>query len=399
MRPFLAARREVRVERRKRSKSMQTQVAIIGGGPSGLLLSQLLNRAGIATVILERSSRDHVLARIRAGVLEWGTVDLLREAGVGARMDAEGYPHDGCMITDEDHSVRINFQELTGRRVMVYGQTEITADLYQAQDAMGTTILHEGQSRVEFTHDGRRQNLGCRYVAGCDGFHGVSRQTIPADVRREFERVYPFGWLGILSRTPPALHEVLYAASRRGFALASMRNEALSRYYIQVPLTDRVEDWTDDAFWQEFSRRVPSFVTDGLVTGPSIEKSIAPLRSFVSEPLRWGNMFLVGDAAHIVPPTGAKGLNLAASDVFYLREALVDALTHGRTGGIDAYSDRALARIWKAMRFSWQMTTMLHNFDGEDAFAGQMRRATMDHLAQSETARRDLAENYIGLPY
>lgn len=389
---------------------MQTQVVIIGGGPSGLLLSQLLNRAGIATLVLERSSRDHVLSRIRAGILEWGTVQMLREAGVSARMDAEGLPHDGCYLTDADLMVHIDFHALTGKRVMVYGQTEVTQDLYAAQDAMGTRILHgvsdvaihdldQSQAAVEYTHDGQRHRVTCAYVAGCDGFHGVSRTTIPEHARREFERLYPFGWLGILSRTPPVHDELIYANSPHGFALASMRNQSLVRYYLQVPLTDQVQDWSDDRFWSEFRRRIPSDAAARLITGPSIEKSIAPLRSFVSEPLRWGRLFLVGDAAHIVPPTGAKGLNLAVSDVFYLHQALIAALTQNDQSGIEGYSDRALSRIWKAMRFSWQMTTMLHQFQDEDSFAAQMRRATLAHLAQSETARRELAENYVGLPY
>ena len=389
---------------------MKTQVAIIGGGPSGLLLSQLLNKSGVATVVLERSSRAHVVSRIRAGVLETGTVNMLYEAGVGDRMSREGIPHDGCYLTDDDLMVHINFKELTGKQVMVYGQTEVTADLYNAQDAMGTTILHNVSDVViqdadstapyiEFTQDGKRQRLDCDYIAGCDGFHGVSRQTIPAAKRTEFERVYPFGWLGILSRTPPASHELIYANSSNGFGLVSMRNENLSRYYVQVPLTDRVEDWSDDRFWAKLKSCLPADVAATMVTGPSIEKSIAPLRSFVSEPLRWGRLFLVGDAAHIVPPTGAKGLNLAVSDVFYLYQGLIDVLQKGDATGIDAYAERALARIWKAMRFSWQMTTMLHHFDGEDQFAAQMRKATLAHLSQSETARRDLAENYIGLPY
>ncbi|MDO5620277.1 MAG: 4-hydroxybenzoate 3-monooxygenase [Paracoccus sp. (in: a-proteobacteria)] len=389
---------------------MDTQVVIIGAGPSGLLLSQLLNRAGVETVLLERSSRDHVLSRIRAGILEWGSVEMLREAGVGARMDAEGFPHDGTFITDGDRSIHIDFKGLTGKRVMVYGQTEVTQDLYAAQDAMGTTIIHgvedvsihdldATRARVEYTLNGERRSLTCAYVAGCDGFHGVSRKTIPEAKRREFERVYPFGWLGILSRTPPVSEELIYASSDHGFALASMRNANLSRYYVQVPLTDTPEDWSDDRFWTEFKRRIPSDAAARLVTGPSIEKSIAPLRSFVSEPLRWGRMFLVGDAAHIVPPTGAKGLNLAVSDVFYLHQALIEALKQGSEKGVDSYSERALARIWKAMRFSWQMTTMLHQFEGEDTFAAAMRRATLTHLAESETARRELAENYVGLPF
>ena len=390
--------------------TLTTQVAIIGGGPSGLLLSQLLNKSGVETVILERSTRDHVLSRIRAGILEWGTVELLRAAGVDARMDREGIPHDGCYLTDDELMVHIDFKELTGKQVMVYGQTEVTADLYNAQDAMGTTVLHgvsdvsihdldQSKSRVEFTHEGECKVLKCLYVAGCDGFHGVSRKTIPEEKRREFERVYPFGWLGILSETPPVHDELIYSNSKHGFALASMRNENLVRYYVQVPLSDKVEDWSDQRFWDEFSRRIPSEAANRLITGPSIEKSIAPLRSFVSEPLRWGRLFLVGDAAHIVPPTGAKGLNLAVSDVYYLHEALISALKAGQTSGIDGYSERALARIWKAMRFSWQMTTMLHSFEGEDSFAAEMRRATLQHLADSETARKDLAENYVGLPF
>jgi p-hydroxybenzoate 3-monooxygenase len=389
---------------------MKTDVVIIGGGPSGLLLSQLLNNAGVETIILERSTREHVLSRIRAGVLEWGTVDLLHEAGVDERMRREGIPHDGCYLADDDQMIHIDFNGLTGKRAMVYGQTEVTKDLYAAQDRQGTPILHGVEDVVindpksdapyiTCIRDGAPLRINCRYIAGCDGFHGVSRKTIPDTVREEFERVYPFGWLGILSETPPANDELIYCHSDRGFALCSMRNQNLSRYYIQVPLTDKAEDWSDEDFWAELKRRMPSETVKMLVTGPSIEKSIAPLRSFVTEPMSWGRLFLVGDAAHIVPPTGAKGLNLAASDVFYLKEGLIDAIIHGDQEKLDAYSDRALARIWKAMRFSWEMTTMLHRFDGEDSFAPQMRKATLDHLARSESARRDLAENYIGLPY
>ena len=389
---------------------MRTEVAIIGGGPSGLLLSQILNRAGVATVILERASRAHVLSRIRAGVLESGTVAMLEAAGVGAGVAAGGIAHDGCWLTSDEEAVRIDFAALTGRRVTVYGQTEVTRDLYAAQDAIGATILHEVEDvriagadtdapEVLFTHGGTPVTLRCDFVAGCDGFHGVARRTIPARLRQEFERVYPFGWLGILSETPPVDDELIYASSREGFALASMRRHDLVRCYIQVPATETVDAWPDERFWEAFRRRLPSEAAARLVTGPSVEKSIAPLRSFVSEPLRWGRLFLVGDAAHIVPPTGAKGLNLAVSDVHYLSAALIDAARRGDTEGIDGYSDRALRRIWKAMRFSWQMTTMLHSFDGEDAFAARLRRATLTHLQTSETARRDLAENYVGLPF
>jgi p-hydroxybenzoate 3-monooxygenase len=389
---------------------MKTQVAIIGGGPSGLLLSQLLNRAGIATVVLERKDRAYVLARIRAGVLETGTVGLLREAGAGARMDAEGHLHDGCHLASNGRMFRVDFRATIGKQVMVYGQTEVTKDLYAAQDAMGATILHDvddvalhdlttAQPSVAFRHQGQDKHLTCDFIAGCDGFHGVSRAAIPATVRTEYEKVYPFGWLGILSRTPPVADELIYASHDRGFALASMRNPALSRHYIQVPTTDRVEDWSDDAFWDEFRARMPADVAARLVTGPSIEKSIAPLRSFASEPMRWGRLFLCGDAAHIVPPTGAKGLNLAASDVFYLWNALHDHYRTGQAKGIDAYSTRALARVWQAMRFSWSLTTMLHRFPDASPYDRRMQDADLAHLERSESARRMMAENYTGLPY
>lgn len=389
---------------------MRTQVAIIGGGPSGLLLSQLLNRAGIATVVLERKSRDYVLSRIRAGVLEWGLVELLREAGAAARMEAEGHPHDGTNIADHGRMQRIDFKALIGKQVMVYGQTEITRDLYDAQDAIGATVLTEAEDvalhdvttsapYVTFTHGGVAQRLDCDVIAGCDGFHGVSRPTIPAEVRKTFEKVYPFGWLGILSRTPPVADELIYARSARGFALASMRNAMLSRYYVQVPLTDRVEDWSDEAFWTEFKARMPGEVAASLVTGPSIEKSIAPLRSFVSEPMRWGRLFLCGDASHIVPPTGAKGLNLAASDVHYLFEALTAFFRRGDQTALDAYSGRSLARIWQAMRFSWQMTMLLHNFPDQTDWDHRMQGAELDQLFTNPTAQRLMAENYTGLPY
>ena len=389
---------------------MRTKVAIIGAGPSGLLLSQLLNLSGIETVVLERKSRDYVLSRIRAGVLEWTTVELLRAAGAGARMDREGIVHDGCHLSNNGDMFRVDFHESCGKRVMVYGQTEVTRDLYDAQDALGATILHDVEDValhdmdsdapwVSYVLDGQPQRLDCDFVAGCDGFHGVSRPTIPAHIRREYEKVYPFGWLGVLSRTPPVSDELIYAAHPRGFALASMRNAMLSRYYIQVPLTDTVEDWSDEAFWDEFKARLPAEVAARLVTGPSIEKSIAPLRSFVCEPMRWERLFLCGDAAHIVPPTGAKGLNLAASDVHYLHEALVAHYTQGDSAGLAGYSDKALARIWKAMRFSWSMTTMMHRFAEYNAYEERMQVTEMATLKTSALARQVMSENYTGLPF
>lgn len=388
---------------------MRTQVIIIGGGPAGLLLSQLLNRAGIATVILERQSRDYVLGRIRAGVLEHGTVQLLRRAGVGARMEAEGHPHHGCYLTQDQRMFRVDFTESCGHGVMVYGQTEVTRDLYAAQDAVGATHVHGVRNVtlhdlrtdapfVTYETDGRQHRIDGDFIAGCDGFHGVSRASIPEDQRREYEKVYPFGWLGVLSRTPPLMDELVYANHPRGFALASMRSETLSRYYIQVPLTDRVEDWSDDAFWAELRARLPDQVAGRLVTGPSIEKSIAPLRSFVSEPMRWGRLFLCGDAAHIVPPTGAKGLNLAASDVGYLSEALIGHYA-GDDAGLETYSDRALRRIWRAMRFSWSVTTMMHRFPDHGPYEQRMQEAELDMLESSAAARRAFAESYTGVAF
>ncbi|MFO6464477.1 4-hydroxybenzoate 3-monooxygenase [Jannaschia sp. KMU-145] len=386
---------------------MRTQVCIIGGGPSGLMLGHLLRRAGVDCVILERRSRDYVLGRIRAGVLEAGTVDMLRSAGIGARMDAEGFPHGGTWVAARNHGFRVDFEALTGRQVMVYGQTEVTADLYAAHDAAGTVIVHQaegvtihdagGTPHVTYATKGETHRIDCDWIAGCDGFHGVSRATIPADVLRTVERVYPFGWLGILSRTRPAAAELIYANHETGFALASMRNEGLSRYYIQAPVDDPLDKWTDDAFWDELRRRLPADVAETIETGPSIEKSIAPLRSFVAEPMRWNRLFLVGDAAHIVPPTGAKGLNLAMSDVAYLSDALIRHYG-GEDDGLETYSDRALARVWKATRFSWWFTTLMHRFPEDGAFERRMKEAEIDYLEHSEAARTVMAENYVGLP-
>jgi p-hydroxybenzoate 3-monooxygenase len=389
---------------------MRTQVAIIGGGPSGLLLSQLLHRKGIDTVVLERKTRDYVLGRIRAGILEVGLVDLMQEAGVADRMNAECLIHEGVVIADGDETFNIDFQDLTGTSVVVYGQTELTRDLYDAREAMDGKIIfnvegveiHRADSDapyVTYRVGGVEQRLDCAYVAGCDGFHGVSRQTIPADVRRDFERVYPFGWLGVLSDTPPVHDELIYSSSKRGFSLCSMRSEVRSRYYLQVPLSDRPEDWSDDAFWQELKRRIPGEAAETLITGPSIEKSIAPLRSFVSEPMRWGRLFLCGDAAHIVPPTGAKGLNTAASDIHYLYHALVQMFEERDSEGINRYSERALARVWKAERFSWWLTNLLHRFPDHDGFDRRMQRAELAFLRENRHAQMVMAQNYVGLPY
>ena len=374
------------------------------------MLGRILERAGVDAVILERRSAEYVLGRIRAGVLEQGSIELLDAVGVGERMHREGLVHDGVELSFDGDTHRLDFTSLINRHVMVYGQTEVTHDLMNARAASGATTIYEASdvrlldfdgdgARVEYRKDGQTHVLECDFIAGCDGYHGVSRASVPASALQTFERVYPFGWLGVLVDQPPVADELIYAHHERGFALCSMRSPARSRYYVQVAQSERVEDWSDDRFWDELRSRLNPATAEALKTGASIEKSIAPLRSFVSEPLRWGRLFLVGDAAHIVPPTGAKGLNLAVSDVFYLHQALIAALKQGEQAGLDAYSDRALARIWKAMRFSWQMTMMLHRFDGEDGFAAQMRRATLAHLAESDTARRELAENYVGLPY
>ena len=387
---------------------MRTQVAIIGGGPSGLLLSKLLAGIGVASVVLEKHTREHVVARIRAGVLEWNTVETLRQAGVGARMDAEGDVHHGVALGFANRSFRVDFERACGRSVMVYGQTEITKDLY-AHETDGARIITEaddvalhdltGAAHVTFSHAGSEQRLDCDFIVGCDGFHGVSRQTIPRSARQEFEQVYPFGWLGVLSETPPVSHELIYANHPRGFALASMRNRRLSRYYIQVGTEERVAAWSDDAFWDELRRRLPAESAEALVTGPSIEKSIAPLRSFVCEPMRHGRLFLAGDAAHIVPPTGAKGLNLAVADVHYLFEAFAQHYRDGDAEGLETYSQTALARVWKAIRFSWWLTGILHRFPDQSAFDQRIQEAELDTIETSEGARAALAETYTGLPY
>ncbi len=389
---------------------MRTQVCIIGGGPSGLLLSQLLHLQGIDTVVLERQSRDYVLSRIRAGVLESGTCDLLRRAGVGARMDAEGYVHTGTLLAAAGRQFRVEFGNLTGKTVRVYGQTEVTKDLYDARDSLDGVIIDEVEGTqihdpdsdapyVTYHKDGAEHRIDCDWIAGCDGFHGVSRPTIPDAVRNEFEKVYPFGWLGVLSETPPVNDEVTYANNARGFALCSMRNESLSRYYVQCPVDDPISAWSDDRFWDELRHRLPPEIGEQLITGPSIEKSIAPLRSFIAEPMRWGRLFLVGDAAHIVPPTGAKGLNLAASDVHYLSEALIAHYTASDGEGMERYSEKALARVWKASRFSWWMTSTLHRFPSQTAFDQKMQEAELAYLERSKVAQTAMAENYVGLPY
>lgn len=389
---------------------MRTQVAIIGGGPSGLLLSLLLEKIGVSSIVIERQSRAHVEGRIRAGVLEQGLVDLLREVGCAERLDREGIAHDGTILSYENDRVRVSFSDYVDKPVIVYGQTEVTKDLYAKREARGLETafevrdvgLHDLKSDapfVTFSDDAGDHRIDCDFVAGCDGFRGVSRQAIPGDVRREYEKVYPFGWLGILSKTPPVHDELIYANSERGFALCSMRSPTLSRYYIQCGLDEKVEDWSDEAFWEELKKRIPEEDAARLVTGPSIEKSIAPLRSFVCEPMQWGRLFLCGDAAHIVPPTGAKGLNSAASDVHYLFEGLRAHYLDGSDAGIEAYSGRALDRVWKVERFSWWMTSLLHRFPDQSEFDLKMQRAEMAFLRETPAAQEALARNYVGLPY
>jgi p-hydroxybenzoate 3-monooxygenase len=388
---------------------MRTQVAIIGSGPSGLLLGQLLTRAGIDNVVIDRASEEYILARIRAGVLESGTVRLLEQAGAAERLHREGLPHEGFRIAFDGRDGRVDVKAATGKTVTVYGQTEVTTDLMQHRHASGATSVYEAsdvrlhdfdgdQPYVSFVKGGAAQRLDCDYIAGCDGFHGISRKSAPETVLRTYEKVYPFGWLGVLADIPPVDHELIYARHERGFALCSMRSPTRSRYYIQCALDERVEDWSDERFFDELRRRLPERFAQTMVVGPSFEKSVAPLRSFVAEPMRFGRLFLAGDAAHIVPPTGAKGLNLAASDVHYLFEGLNEFYAEKSAAGLDAYSDRALKRIWKAERFSWSMTTMLHRFPEAGAFERKMQGAELDYLFSSPSALAALAENYVGLP-
>jgi p-hydroxybenzoate 3-monooxygenase len=390
---------------------MKTQVCIIGGGPSGLMLSQLLHLKGIDSIVLERQSREYVLSRIRAGVLEHGFARLMREAQCGERMDREGEIHDGFFIAHGGKMDRLDLHKYSGgNSVMVYGQTELTRDLYEARDRMKGVVIHNAEDvqphdlksdtpYVTYRDGDNVVRIDCDFVVGADGFHGVSRKSIPKNVLKEYEKVYPFGWLGVLSRTKPVSPELIYARHERGFALCSLRSQVLSRYYIQVPLTDLVEDWSDDAFWTELKRRLPAEVAERLVTGPSIEKSIAPLRSFVAEPMRYGKLFLAGDAAHIVPPTGARGLNSAASDIYYLYHAMLAHYQQGDSTGLDNYSAKALARVWKAQRFSWWMTTMLHTFPSAIEYDQKLQEVDLAYLFSSEAAQRSLAENYVGLPF
>jgi len=397
-------------------KTIKTQVAIIGAGPAGLLLGQLLHKQGIENIIVERVSGEYVLGRIRAGILEQGFVELVREAGVAQRMDREGIVHDGFDIAVNGVSTNINLKALTGgNTVLCYGQTEITKDLMQARSEAGLKTYYDSAitqlseiktdtPTIYFEHQGKMHQLACDYVAGCDGYHGISRQSIPKELRTEHEKVYPFGWLGVLSDTPPVSDELIYSKSEQGFALASMRSPTRSRYYIQVPITDKVENWSDDDFWAALKARLPTKAAEQLITGPSIEKSIAPLRSFVCEPMQYGRLFLVGDAAHIVPPTGAKGLNLAASDVATLYKIMTRVYHQGDKSCITQYSEIALRRVWHGERFSWWMTNLLHNFDdntakSHDATQQRFSESELSYYTESENGRRVIAEQYVGLAY
>ncbi|PDT83799.1 4-hydroxybenzoate 3-monooxygenase [Sinorhizobium sp. BJ1] len=390
---------------------MRTQVVIIGSGPSGLLLGQLLTQAGIDNLVLDRASKEHILGRVRAGVLEEGTMRLLDEARSGVRMHAEGLPHDGFSLAFDGRDHRIDLFGLTGgKRVMIYGQTELTRDLMDHREEAGALSVYDAANvaphdfdgrapYVTFEKDGVTHRIDCDFIVGCDGFHGVSRKAAPERAIRAFEKVYPFGWLGILADVPPVDHELVYANHPRGFALCSMRSLSRSRYYIQCSLDEKLEEWDDQRFWDELRRRLPAHHAERVVTGPSFERSIAPLRSFVAEPMRFHRLFLVGDAAHIVPPTGAKGLNLAASDVHYLFESLLEHYQDHSNAGIDAYSARALARVWKAVRFSWWMTTIMHRFPDTSDFEQKIQEAELDYLTHSRAAATALAENYVGLPF
>ncbi|MDV7559642.1 4-hydroxybenzoate 3-monooxygenase [Acinetobacter baumannii] len=389
---------------------LKTQVAIIGSGPAGLLLGQLLYKAGIDHIIVEQRSAEYVASRIRAGILEQVSVDLLKQAGVDQNLKEKGLPHSGIEILTNGELHRVDLAALTGgKQVTVYGQTEVTKDLMAARKAAQLTSFYEAQNvqvkdfytapKVEFEYQGKAFQIQCDFIAGCDGYHGVCRASVPEDKIKTFEKVYPFGWLGVLADVPPVADELIYVQSERGFALCSMRSETRSRYYLQVPLTDHVEDWSDEKFWDELKNRLDPESREKLVTGPSIEKSIAPLRSFVTEPMRFGKLFLAGDAAHIVPPTGAKGLNLAASDIAYLSSALIEYYAEGSEQGINEYSDKCLQRVWKAERFSWWMTHLLHRFETESEFDHKIKQAELSYVLGSIAGKTTLAENYVGLPY
>jgi len=390
---------------------MKTQVAIIGGGPSGTLLALLLSKAGIDVVILEKQTKEYVLSRIRAGVLEWNSVEMIREVEIGSRMNKLGTVHEGTFLSSSNKQFRVDFKKSVNKQVMIYGQTEVTSDLYNSLNDQNINVLHKVKDvhledlntqkpKVNFRNSSDIvKSIEVDFVIGCDGYHGISRKHIPLNILKEYEKVYPFGWLGVLSDTPPVSHELIYANHERGFALASMRNKMLSRYYIQVPNTSKVEEWSDKNFWEELKKRLPTEAADTIVTGPSIEKSIAPLRSYVVEPMSWGKLFLVGDAAHIVPPTGAKGLNLAFSDVNYLSKALIAHYNDNNPEELNHYSDVALSRVWKVVRFSWWMTKLLHNFPNQNEFERKIQLSELDYLSKSQAAQYAFAENYVGLPY
>ena len=389
---------------------MRTKVVIIGGGPSGLLLSRFLSLDGIDNIVLEKQSKSHVIGRIRAGVLESGTTKMLQKAGISGRLNKEGFVHDGIQLSFKNHGFRIDLKKLTNKHVTVYGQTEVTKDLYEKIEKENNNIINnvddvwpqdldQKNPYVTFKKDGVENKIKCDFVAGCDGYHGISRQVIPQNLTKIYEKVYPFGWLGILSETPPVSDELIYANHGNGFALASMRNSNLSRYYIQTPITDKIENWTDKKFWEELKKRLPTHAADTLITGKSIEKSIAPLRSFVCEPMSWKKLFLVGDAAHIVPPTGAKGLNLAVSDVYYLYNGLKKHYLLNIDNDLKLYSQIALSRVWKAIRFSWWMTTTFHKFPEQTDFDQCIQDSELAYLENSIASQTVLAENYVGLPF